>query len=1556
MGVRIKSKRWVAAALSVAVASPMVPAAVSAEPESGVTITSLSKYQDHVKIEWSTEMPDSDVITRTGFEDGDDIPVLTNGNTNPLGQQSVVAEGSNHVLQLLDTVTGRLGNNIVPPASDAVESIAKYAAKSLPDDIVLSLNYRVKAVAGDQHNINMVARSGWWQEGYSAVDNQGQDLAYDELVDWNNPPAEFKIRRKSGGAPVISDGRAYTVVTSKDKNYNYGILRYAWNQSKSAMVLISTNIPWNDGTLLGPAPTINKDTFFAGDSLLTHKNASFTFPNRVPVTGEGWVTLSSNVKIPEMTGYDSLTKGFALRNLWSTNGELLMDDVKLGYATEVDVQRDGTSVYRGYLSDYEDKAATDKTEPSSPLAVSSVPAGKKVNLSWTAASDVGTNYTYQIVGYPKNAPSILSSEKTLEVKSGIKGYGVVVDKSPTTEPGSMNVTGTTFEADRPAGDYYVHIRTYDNAGNASAVFHQLVSDTSLPTGTVVPSTTAWTKGPIDLTATGFDVESWVDQITLPDNSKVPSDTAVYRVSTNGTYPFVFRDTSGNQTTVQSTVSNIDNEAPVISFTEPASWSTAPSKVGVSVTDAGSSVEGNSLRYSISSSATTPAGWTPLFSASEEVSVPSEGVWYVHVQAADKLGNEQTSVSNAVSVQNLPSVPTLTQGVLTEDSVQLLWTPPSGVASGYMYTLEDTASGVVVADHSGTTYTVTGLSAGSSHAYRVKAKNNVGESVYSAELPVLTLPGKPDNLSVGWSGHGYSDGNLQFDPVPSASAYRVVVEEAGSGHVVSDQEVSGPGVALVGLGANTAYSVSVTARNAAGWGSVASVSFRSLPGIPGGLGALTVGETSVQLGWEGDPLVTGYAVSRDGSVTGAVYAPDIAPLTTYWDRGLTGGTRYQYGVAAQNETGEGTPAELEVETLPGQPTGLTASAVTSTSFDLSWQGVNGATGYEVTLEVEGQPVGVPMVVPTASFTSAGLPEGASVKGTVRAVSGAGKGAAASKAVRLVPAAMGVVGVSEVTESSALLTIPVVAGADTYELTVGGSVIPVGAGPYRLSGLQPGSVFSFSVAARNESGVGLPYEGGGTTKVGAPERVGVDHITGSSARLFWEAAAGATGYRVVASSGKTLYEGPLLEVVVEDLTPGEQYEASVVSVAPGVESAPVPLSWSTLPGWSKGKVTVSNIGVHTASLSWDAAKGAVGYRVYNEDGVLWEGVGTEADIEGLPSASEINTLHVAAYGPDGEGAPVSVEAFMTKPSNAFTGVLEKAEKGLTLKLTHRLQNEVFVAREGKEEVYRGQGQNIALPKLSSVVDHELVVITENSKGDKSEGRKITYSAVKVPTAPVTDTSVGITPDPVDVPKKPEVKPQPEPPVNPVTPEQPAPTYAFTDIGQTFSRDEIQYLYERGYIKGRSSGAFAPNDQVTRIEFASMLVRALGVALSEDTVLPYTDIRGTAWYIPELKGAVRSGIAEGYSKQEFKPDLAVNREQATRMLVNARWGELNGLVAVDQMGVADGYEVSGWAAASVRKAVTEGVVEGYPDGSFKPKAHTTRAEAAKLIYELVRVMDQE
>ncbi len=169
--------------------------------------------------------------------------------------------------------------------------------------------------------------------------------------------------------------------------------------------------------------------------------------------------------------------------------------------------------------------------------------------------------------------------------------------------------------------------------------------------------------------------------------------------------------------------------------------------------------------------------------------------------------------------------------------------------------------------------------------------------------------------------------------------------------------------------------------------------------------------------------------------------------------------------------------------------------------------------------------------------------------------------------------------------------------------------------------------------------------------------------------------------------------------------------------------------------------------------------------------------------------------------------------------------------------------------------------------------------------------------------------------------------------------APTFA--DVPPAYwAAGAIGSLAAAGAVQGFRDGTFRPDAPVTRAEFVKMLALTLhlpAVAPGE----PFADVPTGAWYAPYVSAAVHAGIVRGTSPTTFGPDASLTREQMGVLLARALR-----LSATVPLPFADAAQVDTWAVAGIGEAVAAGYLTGFPDGTFRPLAGATRAQAAKVL----------
>ena len=167
-------------------------------------------------------------------------------------------------------------------------------------------------------------------------------------------------------------------------------------------------------------------------------------------------------------------------------------------------------------------------------------------------------------------------------------------------------------------------------------------------------------------------------------------------------------------------------------------------------------------------------------------------------------------------------------------------------------------------------------------------------------------------------------------------------------------------------------------------------------------------------------------------------------------------------------------------------------------------------------------------------------------------------------------------------------------------------------------------------------------------------------------------------------------------------------------------------------------------------------------------------------------------------------------------------------------------------------------------------------------------------------------------------------------------------FTDIAGHWAEQYITYIAGEGIIMGMGDGSFAPNDNLTRAQFAQIMSKALD--LTGEAKNSYSDVPEGAWYSSAVLKCLNIKLMIG-SDGLFRPDDLITREEMAAIMYRAK--EYKGIQSGKKSDVtfSDFDTVSEWAKNAVSVMASDGLIEGY-DGAFHPKENTTRAAAAVVV----------
>lgn len=172
-------------------------------------------------------------------------------------------------------------------------------------------------------------------------------------------------------------------------------------------------------------------------------------------------------------------------------------------------------------------------------------------------------------------------------------------------------------------------------------------------------------------------------------------------------------------------------------------------------------------------------------------------------------------------------------------------------------------------------------------------------------------------------------------------------------------------------------------------------------------------------------------------------------------------------------------------------------------------------------------------------------------------------------------------------------------------------------------------------------------------------------------------------------------------------------------------------------------------------------------------------------------------------------------------------------------------------------------------------------------------------------------------------------------------------YTDINGHWAKDEILKATHAGIFQGMTKTTYAPEENLTRAMFVTVLHRIAGTPASGSVKLTFRDVPSNAYYARALAWAYGNGIVTGRSQTEFSPDDSITRQELVTMLFRfAKWQGRDVSSGAPISVFKDSGAIAPWAERSISWAVDEGILNGYTDGTIQPNGNATRAEAAAIV----------
>ncbi|ARU61705.1 hypothetical protein CBW65_12240 [Tumebacillus avium] len=177
------------------------------------------------------------------------------------------------------------------------------------------------------------------------------------------------------------------------------------------------------------------------------------------------------------------------------------------------------------------------------------------------------------------------------------------------------------------------------------------------------------------------------------------------------------------------------------------------------------------------------------------------------------------------------------------------------------------------------------------------------------------------------------------------------------------------------------------------------------------------------------------------------------------------------------------------------------------------------------------------------------------------------------------------------------------------------------------------------------------------------------------------------------------------------------------------------------------------------------------------------------------------------------------------------------------------------------------------------------------------------------------------------------------------------SFSDLQFTSQREKVEELSNRHIINGRTETSFAPQGNITRAEFATLMMLSLGFADKSGTNT-FRDVPANEWYTRPVAIFSTLGLISGHDARTFAPHDPITREEIASLMVRClSYVEQRPFVDTTRIlgQVEDRSSISSWAREDVALAISTGILDKNTN-YVEPRRSATRAESAEMLYNLL------
>ena len=181
------------------------------------------------------------------------------------------------------------------------------------------------------------------------------------------------------------------------------------------------------------------------------------------------------------------------------------------------------------------------------------------------------------------------------------------------------------------------------------------------------------------------------------------------------------------------------------------------------------------------------------------------------------------------------------------------------------------------------------------------------------------------------------------------------------------------------------------------------------------------------------------------------------------------------------------------------------------------------------------------------------------------------------------------------------------------------------------------------------------------------------------------------------------------------------------------------------------------------------------------------------------------------------------------------------------------------------------------------------------------------------------------------------------------------SFRDVSPSaWYAEAVEDVCARGWMAGEGGSVFNPNGEVTRGMFVTVLARAAGAEVDNNDPW-FDDTAAGKWYTGAAAWAAREGLVSGVGGNRFAPNKTITRQDMATVLNLFLRKQGYRLTGSAQTEFYDVMTCASYARTGVETCAANGLISGFPDGSFGPRQTATRAQLAVILKRLGALADE-